>query len=175
MTEHEIKNMLSDIINNNAEYECRHLCGECDYRRKNCDDTCMMTDRLWNPYHLGEEVRSDYEYRKVIKYVVVKHDDGYSVGLKSVLSPKVKIYFESRSEEACEKWINDHSSWVEKNYGEPYWINDDVDANEIRVDAIEEFVKEFLSRVHKDAKEYNDETLSIEDLENIIKEMGVKS
>lgn len=166
MTEHEIKNMFSDIINNGAEYKCRPIGDDSSWPPK-----CYE----WQLYKLGEEIRSDYEYRKVIKYVVVKRDDEYSVGLKSVLSPKVKIYFESISEEECKKWIDDHASWIEKNYGEPYWINDDVDANEIRVDAIEEFVKEFLSRVYKDAKDHNDDLLSIEDLENIIKEMGVKS
>lgn len=178
MTETKIKEMLSDIINNGAEYECRPLCGECDYRRKNCDDTCTMTDRLWNPYHLGEEVRSDYEYRKVIKYVVVMVNNKYAIYNKSLFGNNdVKIYFESKSEEKCKKWIEEHASWIEKNYGKEDWITDnveDVDANEIRISAISEFVKEFLSRVYKDAKEYNDETLSIEDLEKIIKEIGVK-
>lgn len=72
---------------------------------------------------------------------------------------------------------------MEKNYGEEYWITDDIDANTIRVSAIEDFVKEFLSRVYKDAKEYNDsddtpftpDYIDVKDLEKIIKEMGVKS
>lgn len=159
MRENEIRNMLSDIINNNAEYE---------YKRK---DVGFIK---WLPYKLGEEISDEYEYREVIKYVVVKPDGEYSVGLKSVLSLKAKIYFESTSEEECKKWIADHSNWINENYGETDWINDDVDANDIRVDAIEDFAKEFLSRVYKDAKEHNDDTLSIEDLESIIKKMGVE-
>ena len=103
MTENQIKNMLSDIINNGAEYECRHLCGECDYKRKNCDDTCTMTDRLWNKYHLGEEVRSDYEYRKVIKYVVIMFHNRYLMYDKSIVGNDMKIYFESKSKEKCRR------------------------------------------------------------------------
>ena len=62
MTEIKIKEMLSDIINNGAEYECRPLCGECDYKRKNCDDTCTMTDRLYQMIADENELRWFFDH-----------------------------------------------------------------------------------------------------------------
>lgn len=120
------------------------------------------------------EVRSDYEYRKVVMWAVIKPDNEYLVRGKNGLSPKTKIYYESTSEEKCEEWIAAHSTWIDENYGEQDWITDDVEANILRVAAIEDFVKEFLSRVHKAAKEYNDDTFGIEYLEKTIKEMGIE-
>lgn len=38
-------------------------------------------------------------------------------------------------------------TWLEENYGGEYWVTDDVDANELRVDAIEDVCKKILDEV----------------------------
>lgn len=156
MREDEIKNMLSDIINNGADYE---------YKRK--DEGFIK----WLPYKLGNEISDEYEYRKVTKFVVVMINGKYVIYTKSLFKDnKVKIYFESTSEKECGDWIIEHSNWINENFGETDWVNDDVDANDIRVSAIEDFCKELVHRVGSIPLP----VVSCDKLKEIIKEIGVK-
>lgn len=160
MKEEEIKNMLSDIINNNAEYEGKPAAKS--------GKTFPPKYYLWKPYKLGDEVHPDWDYRKVETWYVVNYHARKTFMVINQETfhrhflPNDALY-QSRSEEDCEKWIADNISWIAMRYGEEDMVTDDIDANEIRVSAIKEFAEELLSRVQQK-----------EDVKKVIREMGLR-
>lgn len=144
MTETEIKNMLKDIVCSNIEYEGKPNL-TCDPDGCSC---CRYKGYCgWRPYKLGEEIHLDWTYRKVEKWHVYK----IGVGYKRFSSKSDEDPLFSGSKEECDKWIESQLTWMDKNYGEEDWVTDDIDANEIRVSAIEDFCKEFLKNIGKDS------------------------
>lgn len=62
-------------------------------------------------------------------------------------------------------------TWLEETYGDEAWITDDIDGNEIRISAIEDFSKKLLEETKKMWQEDSD---YFSDLEGIIKNLGVE-
>lgn len=62
-------------------------------------------------------------------------------------------------------------TWLEETYGDESWITDDIDGNEIRISAIEDFSKKLLEETKKMWQEDSD---YFSDLEGIIKNLGVE-
>ena len=95
MTENEIKEMLNDIINNGAEYECRFIAG--------------LNPHTWKPYKLGEGINEFYEYRKVEKWYVFCYGNNDYIIIKDVTSCGKPCVFEGTKKE-CEKWVEEHTA-----------------------------------------------------------------
>lgn len=102
MNKTEIEKMLLDIINNHAKYKCKPT---------------WYTE--WKEYHLGDEIRNDFEYTKYVYYVVYIN---YEFRITNNPSRYISdIYFESESIEDCENWIKGNTYIVYINNGK-YFI-----------------------------------------------------
>lgn len=108
MTSIEIKVMLKDIIDNDVQYECR-------------PNTILLSNPPqfpeWEEYRLGDEIHSDWEYRKVEKwYVYLESDGSYVTSNEHRIGDTIfdKVVFED-SKEACEKWVEENTkkTWLE--------------------------------------------------------------
>lgn len=181
MTDEQIKKMLNGIINNDEKWEYTHIDRNGDYTP-------------WKPYKLGNEIHDNWEYRKVEKWYVESTDrDKEGHIIFSVVSHQPlldsNIYFEGTKEE-CEKWIKEHT---QKTWLEEYLENYFTDHTEyslsrkgdllggIRIGATE-VCKKILEEVDKNVVFKNFENyehgkalcITLDKLEGIIKDLGVK-
>lgn len=156
MTENEIKEMLNDIINNGAEYECRFIAG--------------LNPHTWKPYKLGEGINEFYEYRKVEKWYVFCYGNNDYIIIKDVTSCGKPCVFEGTKKE-CEKWVEEHTkTWLEdyidRNYGN--YIDRNY-GNSIRLGA--KIICEKILEELKDEKYLP----TYEGIFNLIKDLGIEA
>ena len=147
MTEEQKKEMLNGIINNGEKWECRKVVTTVAF------GVDLHSD--WLPYKLGDEIHSNWEYRKVEKWYVVKEtNQTFTICSYEKAKQYNSIHFEGSKEE-CEKWVEEYKkTWLEETYGDEAWITDDIDGNEIRISAIEDFSKKLLEEVSKNFIEH---------------------
>lgn len=109
MTKEAMKEMIADIINNDAWYEV-----------KKCNRECNVTDGLycdcdhkkWVLYELGDEIHLDWEYRKIVKWCVTTQMACFE--LEYLKSTETAIFI--GREEDCKKYVKEHKTWLEENY-----------------------------------------------------------
>lgn len=174
MTEKQIKEMLSGIINNGEKWEYTHIDRNGDYTP-------------WKLYKLGEAIYENWEYRKVEKWYVESTDrDKEGRIIFSVVSHQPlldsNIYFVGTKEE-CEKWIKDHTqkTWLEENCFK-FSSDDKIRHPYVYCTAAEEICKKILEEVDKNVvfKEFENYEhgkalcITLDKLEDIIKDLGVE-
>lgn len=168
MTENEIKEMLNGIINNDEKWECRKEIGY-----DQIDELYIYSE--WKPYKLGDEIRSDYEYRKVEKYIVFFNMNiNLEIGLKSKHSNLKSFEFEGTKEE-CEQWVKDHSkTWLEEYIkNETLVMNSERDIAKKSIQAV---CKKILEEFENKLPLYIDtgRNYLLKDIKSIIKDLGVE-
>lgn len=179
MTESEIKLMLKDIIDNNAEYECKPNF-DCDVNCKRCRYEWYCN---WRPYKLGDEIHPGWEYRKVEKWYIYKsitEANGFTKGNDGFWYCSVRYKDEhtifSGSEEECEKWIKEHTkkTWLEERKS---CLSVSLDKRTIAINCYEAGVKEVCKKILEEVGNYcecTDELVGKEELFNIIKNLGIE-
>lgn len=167
MTENEIKEMLLDIINNGAEYECRFEGDRGDP---------PFNNKEWIPYNLGEEIHIDWGYRKVEKWYVFDYEDNDYRIFKDNDDCAVPCVFEGTREE-CEKWVEVHTkSWLEEYIkNEPLVMNSE---RGIAKKSIQAVCKKIMEEVSKNSTVIEREGIenwyiAERDISEIIKGLGV--
>lgn len=177
MTNSDIREMISDIVNNNAEYEVKKCNRQCNV----VDDGlyCCCEYKKWIPYKLGDEIHSDCEYRKVEKWYVYESGDTYETRTyKTEPLPKgcekYTHLFEGTKEE-CDEWIkeNNNKTWLDErksclsvSFSKEVINGYSAGATEICKKILEKAngMNKQLDRYHK---------INIIELESIIKELGI--
>lgn len=162
MTKLEIENMLLDIINNGAEYECRPI-GKCSHCVK-----CRLCD--WRDYKLGDKIHDNFEYSKKEKWCVIKIEccPDYIITLKNEYN-KNETYFESYQKEECEKWIKEHTkkTWFDEIF--PY----DNSTNLKYRFGVRSVCKKILEEIDN-LSSYDDPKHVKSVVESIIENLGIK-
>lgn len=162
MADEKIKTMLKDIIDNGAEYECRSILEYQDIAE-------------WKPYKLGEGINSNYEYRKVEKWYVVKEtNQTFTICLYEKAKQYNPIYFEGLKEQ-CEKWIEEHTkkTWLE-TYKEKCFLGSYFSLPErgTLLSGIEEGANEVCKKILEEVG--SERCITSEQLHLIIERLGVE-
>ena len=189
MKEKEIKEMLNDIINNNAKYEGRpKLCATnrniVEISEKNCSSCqCCESLRKWTLYKLGDKINPNWVYRKVEKWYVLQ-DDRYDNNLlisnykgDPVYTP---VLFEGSKDE-CEEWVKEtikKLTWFESNFNNDLSM-DALNWNLGFQNGVETVCGKILEEVSKNlVKKECDGTfdwyIAESDLRGIIKDLGIE-
>lgn len=175
MTENEIKAMLKDIIDNGAEYEYTYLDRNGDYRP-------------YQKYKLGNEIFSNYEYRKVEMWCVFDFGDNDYRTFKDDTNCAVPCVFEGTKEE-CEKWIEEHTkTWLKKTLNEKRksstkYTHTELDMYELGfengiIEVCQKILEEVYNYSYPTHDPINDEdgplVVELGDLREIIEKLGVE-
>lgn len=175
MTENEIREMVKDVLLNDALYEGKHPLTHCINSEK---DGCSECGKCWSKYKIGDEVHSDWEYRKVEKYCVIKLEHDYLITLKNDMNG-YEYCFEG-TEEECKHWVEENikDTWLDKYLRGVQ--NRSLYGDRDFYEGIKAVCKKILEEVDSHKWDYEDawdrsfEVIDVSSIHNIIKDLGVE-
>lgn len=141
----------------------------------------------WKPYKLGEEIHSDWEYRKIEQWYVYSYKENtkkytmlniaYQVGDLNI----IEIPFVGTKEE-CEKWIEEHTkkTWLESYL---YKVKSrSLYGGDNFKEGIEAVCKKILEEVNRNKQNieidtymhYYEDVILVDRIVSIIKKLGIE-